>query len=200
MWCAWHVRPQTWAKHGFGPGLHGSPTHLVQRAGKHIERVLLLHELRGDAVEEAARLLVVRRAVLRQVLRARAQPGSLIVPAWRVLACLSCQCLLEQLKMHSASALDVLRRTEPGRVLHVRGARDACTSHDCWAGLGSMRGLRGRASCERMGSDSSLSTTLPAPSVEGPPTNSISRAAHVPAGSAAPIMLAATCACVPDMH
>lgn len=45
-----------------------------------------------------------------------------------------------------------------------------------------------------MGSDSSLSTTLPLPSVEGPPTNSIRRAAHVPADSAAPIMLAATCA------
>lgn len=43
-------------------------TRLVERAGEHVQAVLLLHELRGHAVEEAARLLVVRRAVLGQVL------------------------------------------------------------------------------------------------------------------------------------
>lgn len=48
-------------------------------------------------------------------------------------------------------------------------------------------------SCERMGSESSLSTTLPAPSVDGPPTNSIARAAQEPCGSAPPIRQAATC-------
>ena len=52
--------------------LQEAPTgaHLVQRAGEDVQRLLLLHQLPGDAVEEAARLLVVRRAVLAQVLRA----------------------------------------------------------------------------------------------------------------------------------
>ena len=57
--------------------------------------------------------------------------------------------------------------------------------------------VTGDTSWERMGSDSSLSTTLPAPSVDGPPTNSITRAAQEPAGSAAPVRHAATCTRMP---
>ncbi len=49
-----------------------------------------------------------------------------------------------------------------------------------------------RTLCERISSVSSLLTTLPLPSVHGPPTNSMMRAAQLPGGTEAPISAVAT--------
>lgn len=48
-----------------------------------------------------------------------------------------------------------------------------------------------------MGSVSSMSTTLPEPTVGGPPANSMMRAAQLPAGRHPAIMPAATCTALP---
>ena len=55
-----------------------------------------------------------------------------------------------------------------------------------------------QAATHRMGSVSSLSTTLPLPSVQGPPTSSISRPAPLPAGRQPPMSAAATWTAVPS--
>ena len=47
----------------------GAWSRLVERAREHVERVALPHELLRQAVVEAPCALVVRRAVLRQVLQ-----------------------------------------------------------------------------------------------------------------------------------
>ena len=46
----------------------GGQACLIEGAGKDVQRLLLLYELRRDAVKEAPRSLVVRRPVLCKVL------------------------------------------------------------------------------------------------------------------------------------
>ena len=46
---------------------------LIKGAGKDVQGVLLLHELHGEPVKEASRLLVVRRPILGEILHLSAQ-------------------------------------------------------------------------------------------------------------------------------
>lgn len=53
---------------------------LVEGAGEDVKGVLLLHQLRGNAVKESPRLLVVGRPVLCKVLLAHVTVMNLLLP------------------------------------------------------------------------------------------------------------------------
>jgi len=177
---------------------------LVERAGEHVQRVALPHQLLRQAVVEAPRALVVRRAVFRQVLQTldmRRCPGWPQGPRRLTVSATSAPQGLDSLIVRLASLRRVALAHMAARAQR-RGPRQCATGARLCAARqrgrhGGMRpcGRRGqrRTLCERMGSLSSLSTTLPPPSVDGPPTNSSSRAAQCSAPRHPPVMPAATC-------